>query len=172
MNGELFFGNSKAFVDRVKVHSHLVLIVIDCQLLVGLDCSGVDALKRVKAIAQAHNVDIIFASLQPKLVQRLTMVGIVDPESGRTSILCPTLNDALELGEETVISRAKQRVDQVNKSAAQECGEDSFERLKEHLSLVRAETAAVRGVPMPDESAGSISIGFVEGKLFSCYTTM
>lgn len=152
-------------MDRTVLHGGLELLLIDCQLLTEIDCSGVDALKRVKSMAQNRHVKLVLAALQPRLIQKLRRVGVINVPRTDDLITCPTLNDALEYGEDLLVELsqgdARETEHDFVSKKTQECGEDSFEALREQMSQDRI---ALVEVPMPHPDVGKQSISFVQGK--------
>lgn len=105
LQGYIFFGTANAFLDDVRnaitsSKSPIHYLVLNCQLVGGLDSSAASSFIKLRQFAQSQAIQLVFTHLQPIVEKQLMQSGCIEGE------ICqrfPDLDRGIEWCEEQIL---------------------------------------------------------------------
>jgi SulP family sulfate permease len=111
LQGFVFFGTAQKLLDRIKERlndpacSHLSYVILDFRQVVLIDSSAVFSITRMKQLAEAKKIHMVWTNLTPAIMHLLEKGGLVD-ETDESFIILPTLDHGLEWCENHILAEA------------------------------------------------------------------
>jgi SulP family sulfate permease len=109
LQGFIFFGTAQKLLDQIKErlnnpeYPRLHYVILDFRQVVLLDSSAVFSITRMKQLAEAQNIHMVWTNLSPAIIRLLEKGGLVDEEDN-SFIILPTLDHGLEWCENQVLA--------------------------------------------------------------------
>ena len=109
LQGFIFFGTAQKLLDRIKERLNdpacprLSFVILDFRQVVLIDSSAVFSITRMKQLAEAQNIKMVWTNLTPAITRLLEKGGLIDEEDERFIIL-PTLDHGLEWCENQILA--------------------------------------------------------------------
>jgi SulP family sulfate permease len=109
LQGFIFFGTAHSLLNqiqqRMKEHDlpRLRFVVLDFHQVSGLDSSAVSSFSRLKQLAEANNIQLVFTRLTPEMKCLLEIGGLIDGHDEIFRIL-PTLEHGAEWCENKILA--------------------------------------------------------------------
>jgi len=109
LQGFIFFGTAQKLLDRIKERLNspelprLRYVILDFRQVVLLDSSAVFSITRMKQLAEAHNIHLVWTNLTPAIERLLEQGGLID-EADDSFIILPTLDHGLEWCENHILA--------------------------------------------------------------------
>lgn len=109
LQGFIFFGTAQKLLDRIKERLNntepprLHYVILDFRQVVLLDSSAVFSITRMKQLAEAHKIHMVWTNLSPAIVQLLEKGGLID-KTDDSFIILPTLDHGLEWCENQILA--------------------------------------------------------------------
>jgi SulP family sulfate permease len=109
LQGFIFFGTAQKLLDRIKErlndpeNPRLHYVILDFRQVVLLDSSAVFSITRMKQLAEAQKIHMVWTNLSPAIIRLMEKGGLVD-ESDDSFIILPTLDHGLEWCENQILS--------------------------------------------------------------------
>ena len=109
MQGFIFFGTAQKLLDRIKERLNdpacprLSFVILDFRQVVLIDSSAVFSITRMKQLAEAQNIKMVWTNLTPAITRLLEKGGLIDEDDERFIIL-PTLDHGLEWCENQILA--------------------------------------------------------------------
>jgi SulP family sulfate permease len=142
LQGFIFFGTIQSILQNVRARlakqPRLCYLVIDFQRVTRLDSSAVFGITRLRQLAMANNVWMVWTQVSPAIQQQLQTGGLVD-ETDDSFLILPTLDHGMEWCEskqlaEQGITDLSDFVEQVQEQLRRELrGLDDVGRLMKYL---------------------------------------
>ncbi|RIK31739.1 MAG: hypothetical protein DCC56_06040 [Anaerolineae bacterium] len=110
LQGFIFFGTIQGILDKLRAriadHSQgeLSYIVLDFRRVTHLDSSAVFGITRLKQVAQANNILMVWTDVKPGMVKNLERGGLHDATDD-TFIIKPTLDEGVEWCENRILAK-------------------------------------------------------------------
>lgn len=107
LQGFIFFGTANALLEQVRQriadpdHPRPRYVLFDFQLAVGLDASAVMSFVKLKQLAEAHQITLLFAGLAPDIERTFTRQLFDSPDA--VCCMFPDLDHGVEWFEEQAI---------------------------------------------------------------------
>lgn len=114
VQGYLFFGTAYTLLSRIRHRlqdqrqPEIRFLVLDFRLVSGLDSSALNSFAKLRKIAIAQNVTIIFTSLTPDIQQQLAGHGILNPHNDVCQMF-PDLDRGVEWCEFQILETSQLR---------------------------------------------------------------
>jgi len=134
LQGFIFFGTAHNLMTQVRQRATdpdaptLRYVIFDFKLVTGLDSSAINSFDKMKQVAEAQNIILMFVSLSPQIQQRFEIGGYKD-EEGSVIRVFPDLDHGMEWCEEKIIETVKPSHAQDRKALL----ESSFEDIMKFL---------------------------------------
>jgi len=109
LQGFIFFGTAQKLLDQIKERLYtpelprLHYVILDFRQVVLLDSSAVFSITRMKQLAEAHNIHMVWTNLSPAIVRLLEKGGLID-KTDDSFIILPTLDHGLEWCENQILA--------------------------------------------------------------------
>jgi SulP family sulfate permease len=109
LQGFIFFGTAQKLLDRIKQRLNdkeqprLRFVILDFRQVVLLDSSAVFSITRMKQLAEAQNIRMVWTSLSPAIQRLLERGGLID-ESDESFLILPSLDHGLEWCENQILA--------------------------------------------------------------------
>ena len=109
LQGFIFFGTAQKLLDRIKERLNdpacprLSFVILDFRQVVLIDSSAVFSITRMKQLAEAQNIKMVWTNLTPAITRLLEKGGLIDEDDERFIIL-PTLDHGLEWCENQILA--------------------------------------------------------------------
>lgn len=109
LQGFIFFGTAQKLLDRIKdrlndqVQPRLRFVVLDFRQVVLLDSSAVFSITRMKQLAEAQSIRMVWTNLSADIERLLEKGGLID-ETVESFIILPTLDHGLEWCENQILA--------------------------------------------------------------------
>lgn len=109
LQGFIFFGTTQAILARIrerlsdKTQPKLAYIVLDFQRVTRLDSSAVFGITRLKQLAQANGILMVWTQVSPTIEGQLHRGGLVD-KTDDSFIILPTLDHGVEWCENRILA--------------------------------------------------------------------
>jgi SulP family sulfate permease len=109
LQGFIFFGTAQKLLDRIKERLNdpacprLSYVILDFRQVVLIDSSAVFSITRMKQLAEAQKIHMVWTNLKPDIVRLLEKGGLVD-EADENFIILPTLDHGLEWCENQILA--------------------------------------------------------------------
>ncbi len=110
LQGFIFFGTIQGVLDKLRTRiadqsqGRLGYIVLDFHRVTHLDSSAVFGITRLKQVAEANNVLMVWTEVRPEIVRNLERGGLHD-STDDTFIIKPTLDEGVEWCENRILAR-------------------------------------------------------------------
>ena len=110
LQGFIFFGTIQGILDKLRAriadHSQgrLGYIVLDFRRVTHLDSSAVFGITRLKQVAEANNILMVWTEVAPAMVKNLERGGLHDATDD-TFIIKPTLDEGVEWCENRILAK-------------------------------------------------------------------
>lgn len=110
LQGFLFFGTIQGVLDKLRTRiadqsqGRLGYIVLDFHRVTHLDSSAVFGITRLKQVAEANNILMVWTEVKPEIVRNLELGGLRD-EHDDTFIIKPTLDEGVEWCENRILAK-------------------------------------------------------------------
>lgn len=110
LQGFLFFGTIQGVLDKLRTRiadqsqGRLGYIVLDFHRVTHLDSSAVFGITRLKQVAEANNILMVWTEVKPEIVRNLELGGLRD-EHDDTFIIRPTLDEGVEWCENRILAK-------------------------------------------------------------------
>lgn len=108
LQGFIFFGTIQTILrtvrDRLNDESQpkLGYIALDCQRVTRLDSSAVFGITRLKQLAQANGILMVWTQVAPRIQHQLERGGLVDKDD-KNFVILPTLDHGIEWCENAIL---------------------------------------------------------------------
>lgn len=108
LQGFIFFGTIQAVLEQVrervgdKNQSRLEFLLLDFQRVTRLDSSAVFGITRLKQLAEANGILMVWTQVLPGIQRQLERGGLVN-ESDDTFIILPTIDHGMEWCEDRIL---------------------------------------------------------------------
>jgi SulP family sulfate permease len=109
LQGFIFFGTAQKLLDRIKErlnkpeYPRLHYVILDFRQVVLLDSSAVFSITRMKQLAEAQNIHMVWTNLSPAIIRLMEKGGLVD-EADESFVVLPTLDHGLEWCENQILA--------------------------------------------------------------------
>jgi SulP family sulfate permease len=109
LQGFIFFGTAQKLLDRIKERLNnssfprLRYVILDFRQVVLIDSSAVFSITRMKQLAEAQKIHMVWTNLTPAITRLLEKGGLVD-EADDSFIILPTLDHGLEWCENHILA--------------------------------------------------------------------
>jgi SulP family sulfate permease len=109
LQGFIFFGTAQKLLDQIKARledphqSRLRFVVLDFRQVTQLDSSAVFSITRMKQLAEAHNIRMVWTNLSTGIIHLLKKGGLVE-EMDDSFMILPTLDHGLEWCENQTLA--------------------------------------------------------------------
>ena len=109
LQGFIFFGTANNVLEQVKQRIHnpdfppAQFIVLDFQLVTGLDSSALYSFEKMKLLTEAQHITLVFTSLSPTLQRQFELGGIVSTEKNNLRVF-PDLDHGVEWIENQILT--------------------------------------------------------------------
>ena len=109
LQGFIFFGTAQKLLDRIKERlsdpacTRLSYVILDFRQVVLIDSSAVFSITRMKQLAEAQNIHMVWTNLTPSVIRLMEKGGLID-ESDDSFIILPTLDHGLEWCENQILA--------------------------------------------------------------------
>lgn len=105
LQGYIFFGTANTLLNEVRnaitsSKSPIHYLVLDCQLIVGLDSSAVSSFIKLRQFAQSQAIQLVFTHLQPIVEKQLLQSDGIEDENCQRF---PNLDRGIEWCEEQIL---------------------------------------------------------------------
>lgn len=110
LQGFIFFGTIQGILDKLRTRiadqsqGRLGYIVLDFHRVTHLDSSAVFGITRLKQVAEANNILMVWTEVKPEIVRNLELGGLRD-EHDDTFIIKPTLDEGVEWCENRILAK-------------------------------------------------------------------
>lgn len=110
LQGFIFFGTVQNVLERIRAriadtnHGNLGYIVLDFHRVTHLDSSAVFGITRLKQLAEANNILMVWTTVTPEIVRNLELGGLQD-STDETFVIKPTLDEGVEWCENRILAR-------------------------------------------------------------------
>ena len=108
LQGFIFFGTAQKLLDRIKERLdnpellRLHYVILDFRQVVLLDSSAVFSITRMKQLAEAQKIHMVWTNLSPAIVRLMEKGGLID-ETDESFIILPSLDHGLEWCENQIL---------------------------------------------------------------------
>ena len=109
MQGFIFFGTAQKLLDQIRERlgdqdlPRLRYVILDFRQVVLIDSSAVFSITRMKQLAEAQNIQMVWTNLSASIMHLLERGGLVD-ETDDSFMILPTLDHGLEWCENQILS--------------------------------------------------------------------
>ena len=109
LQGFLFFGTAENLLSQIRERVKdaalppLRFVVLDFRRVSGLDSSAVSSFVRMKQLAEARSIKLVFTHLTPEMQHQLDQGGLIDRRDDVLRVL-PSLDHGLEWCEEQILA--------------------------------------------------------------------
>jgi sulfate permease, SulP family len=109
LQGFIFFGTAQKLLDRIKERLNdadqprLRYVILDFRQVVLLDSSAVFSITRMKQLAEAQNIHLVWTNLSAPIERMIAKGGLVD-ETDDSFIILPSLDHGLEWCENQILA--------------------------------------------------------------------
>jgi SulP family sulfate permease len=109
MQGFIFFGTAQKLLDQIRERLNnqnlprLHYVIMDFRQVVLIDSSAVFSITRMKQLAEAQNIQMVWTNLSASIVHLLQRGGLVD-EAHDSFMILPTLDHGLEWCENQILT--------------------------------------------------------------------
>jgi len=109
LQGFIFFGTAQKLLDQIRERLatpdqlRLRFVILDFRQVVLLDSSAVFSITRMKQLAEAQNIQMVWTNLSPAIEHLLEKGGLID-ETDESFITLPTLDHGLEWCENRILA--------------------------------------------------------------------
>jgi len=109
MQGFIFFGTAQKLLDQIRERLNnpdlprLHFVILDFRQVVLIDSSAVFSITRMKQLAEAQNIHMVWTSLSAAIQRLLEKGGLVN-ETDDSFIILPTLDHGLEWCENQILA--------------------------------------------------------------------
>lgn len=110
LQGFIFFGTIQGVLDKLRARiadqsqGRLGFIVLDFRRVTHMDSSAVFGITRIKQLAQANNILMVWTEVKPQIVKNLELGGLKD-DADDSFIIKPTLDEGVEWCENRILAR-------------------------------------------------------------------
>ncbi len=117
LQGFLFFGTAQNLLKQIRLFmadiksEPLRFLLIDFQLVTGLDSSSIQSFQKMKQIAENQKMVLVFVSISSQIHRQLELGGLIEKDDLILRIF-PDLDHGLEWCEEQILQSAKPDHDQ------------------------------------------------------------
>jgi SulP family sulfate permease len=143
LQGFIFFGTASKLLDRVRQRLDTPsqppprLLLIDFRRVNGLDASAVFSFAKLKQLAQAQNMILLFTELSPAMRRQLGP-EVLTPADSATWRTFPDLDHGMEWCEEQILAglvdgRRAAQTEAVAPQAAELLGDADIHHLRQHM---------------------------------------
>ena len=109
LQGFIFFGTAQKLLDRIKERMNdpacprLSYVILDFRQVVLIDSSAVFSITRMKQLAEAQKIHMVWTNLTPAITHLLEKGGLID-ETDESFIILPSLDHGLEWCENQILA--------------------------------------------------------------------
>ena len=109
LQGFIFFGTAQKLLDQIKErlnnpeYPRLHFVILDFRQVVLIDSSAVFSITRMKQLAEAQKIHMVWTNLPPAIIHLLERGGLID-ETDDSFIILPTLDHGLEWCENEILA--------------------------------------------------------------------
>jgi len=109
LQGFIFFGTAQKLLDQIRERLNtpdqprLRFVILDFRQVALLDSSAVFSITRMKQLAEAQNIQMVWTNLSAAIERLLDKGGLID-ESDESFIILPTLDHGLEWCENRILA--------------------------------------------------------------------
>lgn len=109
LQGFIFFGTAQKLLDQIRQRLNdsdqprLRFVVLDFRQVVLLDSSAVFSITRMKQLAEAQKIHMVWTNLSSEIERLLEIGGLID-ETDESFLLLPTLDHGLEWCENRILA--------------------------------------------------------------------
>lgn len=109
LQGFIFFGTAQKLLDQIRErlnnpkYPRLHYVILDFRQVVLLDSSAVFSITRMKQLAEAQSIHMVWTNLSPSIIRLMKKGGLID-EADDSFIILPTLDHGLEWCENQILS--------------------------------------------------------------------